>query len=96
MILKSHNKNRSLWALGGYCQVQVYVGLEGVLEVELEWDMEGDSKGDLLSSSGQVWSRSGSGYSSNLILLSLTEVGRLVDILMSDKGSLQKIKPLFW
>ena len=49
-------------------------GLEGVLEidlvVDLEWDMEGDSKGDLLASSGQVQVqvRSGSGYSSNLIL----------------------------
>ena len=58
--------------------------LEGDFEVDLEGEMEGDSKGDfkvdfkqdmegdLLSSSGQVRSRSGSVHSSNLILLSLT------------------------
>ena len=52
--------------------------LEGDLELDLEGEIEGDSKGDfrgdrdLLSSSGQVRSRSGSVHSSNLILLSLT------------------------
>ena len=58
--------------------------MEGDLERDLEGELEGDSKGDfrgdfkqdikgdLLSSSGQVWSRSGSVYSPNLILLSLT------------------------
>ena len=53
---------------------------EGDLEGELEGDSKGDSRGDfkqdiegdLLSSSGQVRSRSGSVYSPNLILLSLT------------------------
>ena len=56
--------------------------LEGYLEEDLEVDYEGNSKWDcigdfkldleedLLSGSGQVWSRSGSFYSSNLILLS--------------------------
>ena len=69
--------------------------LEGDLELDLEGEKEGDSKGDfrgdfkqdmkgdLLLSSGQVqvWSRSVSGYSSNLILKSLTlmfVVGQLV------------------
>ena len=50
------------------------------MEVELEGDFKGDFRGDfkqdmegdLLSSSGQERSRSGSVYSPNLILLSLT------------------------
>mgnify|MGYP001249656099 CR=1 FL=1 len=50
--------------------------LEGDLEGDYKGDFRGevqqDLEGDLLSSSGQVWSRSGSGYSPNLILLSLT------------------------
>ena len=45
---------------------------KGDLEVDLEGDFIGDFKqdmeGDLLSSSGQVWSRSSLGYSSNSIL----------------------------
>ena len=59
--------------------------LEGDLEGNLKGDFRGDFKqdmeGDLMSSSGevrprlglvQVWFRSGSVYSLNLILLSLT------------------------
>ena len=54
--------------------------LEGDLEVDLEgdykWDFRGDFKrdleGDLLSSSGEIRSRSGSVCSPNLILLGLT------------------------
>ena len=38
----------------------------------MEGDYKGDFRGDLLSRSGQVWSRSGSVYNPNLILLSLT------------------------
>ena len=58
--------------------------MEGELDGELEEDSKGDSKGDfrgdfkqdmegdLLLNSGQVRYRSGSVYSPNLILMSLT------------------------
>ena len=48
------------------------VDFEVDLKGEMEEDFKQDMEGDLLSSSGQVRSMSGSGYSSNLILLSLT------------------------
>jgi len=45
----------------------------GVFKEDFEGDFEGDLEGDLEGDSkGQVWSRSGSVYSPNLILLSLT------------------------
>ena len=47
-------------------------------------DFKQDMEGDLLSSSGQVRSMSGSGYSSNLIPLSLTL--KTCDLLCSKIG----------
>ena len=45
--------------LEGDLEVDLEVDLEGDLERDLRGDFKQDLEGDLLSSSGQVWSRSG-------------------------------------
>ena len=68
------------WDFRGVFKEDFEGDLKGDLEGEMERDSKGvfrgdfkqDMEGDLLSSSGQVRSRSGSVYSPNLILLSLT------------------------
>ena len=57
--------------LGGELEVR----LREVSKGDFRGDFKQDMEGDLLSTSGQVrfvWSRSGSVYSPNLVLLSLT------------------------
>ena len=58
------------WVYGGIFKKDFEVELEGVLKWDSKGDFKQDIEGDLLSSPGQV--QSGSVYSSNFILLSLT------------------------
>ena len=46
--------------------------LEGLSKGDFRGDSKQDMEGDLLSKSGQVWSRSGSIFGPNFTLLSLT------------------------